>query len=82
MSPFVSPISPTWMNSVGSLAKFPTSQTPTSASSGEPEERRHTRPAEPFERSHQCRNHRGEEPKRKPGEVIALSRLSILTSGD
>ena len=36
MSPFVSPISPTWMNSFGSLAKLPISQTATSASSAYP----------------------------------------------
>jgi hypothetical protein len=36
MSPFVSPISPTWMNSLGSWTKFPTSQTATTASSAQP----------------------------------------------
>ena len=55
MRPFVSPISPTWMNSFGSLAKFPTSQTPTSASSAYPKSAVDARLTEPVERSHQCR---------------------------
>ena len=53
--PFVSPISPTWMNSVGSLTKLPTSQTPTSATSDVPEEPRDSADFRSrVERSRQC----------------------------
>ena len=36
MRPFVSPISPTWMNSFGSLAKLPINQTANTASRANP----------------------------------------------
>ena len=57
MRPFVSPISPTWMNSVGSFAKFPTNHTPTRASSGNPTSAVTLDVTEPFERSLKCRDH-------------------------